>query len=148
MTANGQKKIVILGGGFGGVYAAMEFEKALASDPSIKVILVSSHNYFLFTPMLHEVAASDLDLTAIVNPIRQLLHEVDFFEGNVKSIDLDTKKVTVSHGSEKHDHTLDYDHLLICLGGVTNFYKLPGLKENSLTMKSLGDAIILRNQMI
>ena len=79
-------RVLILGGGFGGLYAALEFEKR--RDPDIEVTLISEENFFLFTPMLHEVAASDLDLTHIVNPIRKMLRHVRFFEGEVQSIDL------------------------------------------------------------
>ncbi|NUO83583.1 NAD(P)/FAD-dependent oxidoreductase [candidate division KSB1 bacterium] len=141
-------KIVILGGGFGGLYTALELEKTLARDPDIEITLVNHENFFLFTPMLHEVAASDLDMTHIVNPIRKLLKRVRFFAGDVESIDLDNKRVRVFHGEDEHHHELEYDHLVLALGAITNFFKLPGLEERALTMKSLGDAIELRNRMI
>jgi hypothetical protein len=64
-------KILILGGGFGGIYAALEFEKLLRRRRDIEVTLVSRDNFFLFTPFLHEIAASDLELNAIVNPLRK-----------------------------------------------------------------------------
>jgi NADH dehydrogenase len=139
---------VILGGGFGGVYAAIEFEKTLARDADVDVTLVNRENFFLFTPMLHEVASSDLDMTNIVNPIRKLLRRVEFFHGEVVSIDLEQKQIRVIHGQTRHGHTLPYDHLVLALGSVTNFYNLPGLAERALTMKTLGDAIYLRNRMI
>ena len=60
--------ILILGGGFGGLYTALELEKALGKDPSVEITLVNRETFFLFTPMLHEVPASDLDITTIVNP--------------------------------------------------------------------------------
>lgn len=82
----GQKHVVILGGGFGGVYAAIEFEKTLARDSNVCITLVNRENFFLFTPMLHEVASGDLDMTNIVNPIRKLLRRVEFFHGEVESI--------------------------------------------------------------
>jgi NADH dehydrogenase len=129
------------------MYAAMHLDK-LARDPNTEITLVNRENFFLFTPMLHEVAACDLDITHIVNPIRKLLKHVQFFAGEVEAINLTTKRVTVSHGSDAHTHTLEYDHLILGLGSVTNFYNLPGLEENALTMKSLGDAIHLRNQVI
>jgi NADH:quinone reductase (non-electrogenic) len=141
-------KILILGGGFGGLYVAIELEKTLAADPDIEVTLVNRENFFLFTPMLHEVAASDLDLTNIVNPVRKLLRKVKFFAGDVESIDVVNKTVEVSHGFDHHHHQLSYDHLVMGLGSITNFYNLPGLQERALTMKSLGDAIHLRNRLI
>src|SRR5499426_618749 len=111
-----KKRVLILGGGFGGIYAALEFEKR--QDPDFEVTLISQDNFFLFTPLLHEVAASDLDLTHIVNPIRKLLRRVKFFDGEVESIDLTARQVTVTHGAgpHHHQHQLEYDHLLLALG--------------------------------
>ena len=148
VSATTLKRVLILGGGFGGLYAALELEKTLARDLDVEVTLVNRENFFLFTPMLHEVAASDLDLTHIVNPVRKLLRRVSFFCGDVESIDLSAKKVVVSHGDDHHEHELEYDHLVLALGSITNFYNVPGLQERALTMKSLGDAVYLRNRLI
>jgi len=143
-----EKNIVILGGGFGGVYTALELQRLRRTGVPLRITLVNRENFFLFTPMLHEVAASDLDLTHIVNPLRKLLKGVNLFHGDVESIDLATRTVTVTHGGEPHPHDLTYDHLVLALGSVTNFFGLPGLEEQALTMKSLGDAIHLRNRAI
>jgi NADH dehydrogenase len=140
-------RILILGSGFGGLYAAMELEKQLGRRNDVEVTLVNRENFFLFTPMLHEVAAGDLDLATIVNPVRKLLKRVRFFCGEAESIDLERKEVHVTHGAEAHGHTLSYDHLVIGLGAVTNFHNLPGA-ENAMTMKTLGDAIDLRNRAL
>ncbi len=141
-------QIVILGAGFGGLYTAMELDKTLARDPNVEITLVNRENFFLFTPMLHEVAASDLDITHIVNPIRKMLRRVNFFHGTVEEIDLKRKRVVVEHSEEHHHHALSYDHLVLALGSVANFFNLPGLEKCALTMKSLGDAIALRNLLI
>ena len=141
-----ETRVLILGGGFGGLYTALEFERR--RDPDIEVTLISQENFFLFTPMLHEVAASDLDLTHIVNPIRKMLRHVRFFEGDVLSINLAERRVVVSHGFDQHSHSLEYDHIIFALGAITNFYNIPGLPERALRMKSLGDAIELRNRLI
>jgi len=138
-----KKRIVILGGGFGGVYAALLLEKLLAREPEVEIRLVSRDNFFLFTPMLHEVAASDLEITNIVNPLRKLLRRVKVFVGEVERIDLPNKRVVVSHGRHDYDHhchKLDYDHLVLALGSITNFFNLPGFAELALAMKSLPDA--------
>jgi NADH:quinone reductase (non-electrogenic) len=141
-------KVVVLGGGFGGVHTARHLEKLLGGDRSVEITLVSRDNFFLFTPMLHEVAASDLDITHIVSPIRTLLRRTAIFIGDVESIDLANRRVMVAHGFDRHAHALEYDHLVVALGSITNFYGLPGLEERALTMKSLGDAIHLRNRVI
>jgi len=148
MGTERRTRVVILGGGFGGLYVALELEKTLARDPDAEITLINRENFFLFTPMLHEVAASDLDLTNIVNPVRKLLRRVNFFAGDVERIDLERKTVQVSHGFDHHHHEMPYDHLVMALGSITNFYNLPGLAERALTMKSLGDAIHLRNRLI
>ncbi|HEV8590626.1 MAG TPA: NAD(P)/FAD-dependent oxidoreductase [Pyrinomonadaceae bacterium] len=143
-----KKRILILGSGFGGLYTALHLDKTLAKDADVSITLVNRENFFLFTPMLHEVAASDLDITHIVSPVRKLLKRVKVFNGDVEGIDLHAKTVQVSHGKENHHHTLNYDHLVLSLGSITNFYGNAGLEANALTMKSLGDAIYLRNHMI
>lgn len=146
-NATHPQRILILGGGFGGLYAALELERTIAGDADVDITLINKENYILFTPMLHEVAASDLDITHIVNPIRKLLKKVRFFHGEVEAIDLERKRVVASHATGQHHHELEYDCLLIALGSETNFHGLPG-RENAVTMKSLGDAIHLRNRII
>jgi NADH:ubiquinone reductase (H+-translocating) len=143
-----KKRIVILGGGFGGVYAAMNLERLLARERAVEICLVSRDNFFLFTPMLHEIAASDLEVTNIVNPLRKLLHKVEVLVGDVKEIDLQNKRVVISRAYHNHSQHVDYDHLVIALGSITNFYNLPGFPELALAMKSLPDAIRLRAQII
>jgi NADH dehydrogenase len=142
------RRVVIVGGGFGGIYAALELEKVLARRETLEVTLVTRDNFFLFTPMLHEVAAGDLELSTIVNPLRKLLRRVNTFIGNVEAIDLDAKRVQVSHGLDGHTHDLPYDHLILALGASTNFFGLPGVESCALTVKSLSDAVALRNRLI
>ena len=139
-------RVLILGGGFGGLYAALEFEKR--RYPDFEVTLISQENFFLFTPMLHEVAASDLDVTHIVNPIRKMLRHVRFFAGEVLSVHLAERRVIVAHGFDRHTHSLEYDHIVFGLGCVVNYCNLHGLRDSALQMKSLGDAITLRNRLI
>ena len=141
-------KIVILGGGFAGLYAALELEKSLSGKANVEVTLVNRENFFLFTPMLHEVAAGDLDLTNIINPARKLLKHASFFEGQVQKIDLVERRITVEHGFDGHVHELPFDQIVLALGSTTQFFNLPGVEENALTMKSLSDAVKLRNRLI
>src|ERR1700688_4372830 len=143
-----RKRILILGGGFAGLTVAMALEKKLAQDPSVEITLINRENFFLFTPMLHEVATSDLDLTTIVHPARKTLRRVHFFAGEVEQVDIEQRRVVVSHGFDHHRHTLTFDFLVLDLGSVTNLYGIPGLQEYALTMKTLGDAMRLRNHLI
>jgi len=145
---SGKKRIVVLGGGFGGVYAAIHLEKLLARESAVEICLVSHNNFFLFTPMLHEIAASDLEITNIVNPLRKLLRKAEVLVGDVNQIDLPNRRVFISCGYRNHPLQIDYDHLVIALGSVTNFYDIPGLADLAIPMKSLRDAIQLRAQII
>src|SRR5213596_1217794 len=143
-----KKRIVILGGGFGGVYTAMYLEKLLGREGAVEICLVSRDNFFLFTPMLHEIAASDLEITNIINPLRKLLHKVEVLVGVVNEIDLPNKRVLISRGYRNHPQQVDYDHLVLALGSITNFYDIPGLADLAVPMKSLRDAIQLRAQIL
>jgi NADH dehydrogenase len=98
--------------------------------------------------MLHEVAASDLEMNTIVNPLRKLLRQVKTFTGNIESINLERRCVAVTHGFDRHVHELPYDHLIIALGSSTNFFGLPGVQDIALTIKTLEDAVELRNRLI
>src|SRR5258708_17027045 len=141
-------RVYILGGGFGGLYAALELERRLCRDSDVEITLVNRDNFFLFTPMLHEVAASDLELTTIVNPVRKLLRKVQLFAGEVEDIDLGNNELTLSHGFQRHTHRVQYDQLVLALGSIANFHNLPGLAERAISMKCLGDAVALRNRLI
>jgi NADH dehydrogenase len=98
--------------------------------------------------MLHEVAAGDLDPNNIVNPVRKLLRRVSFYEARALKIDLHNKTVTIEHGFDEHTHKLDYDQIVLALGSTTQFFDLPGVEEHALTMKTLTDAVKLRNHLI
>ncbi len=140
-------RIVILGGGFGGVYAAMELQKAVRRRRDLDVTLVARENFFLFTPMLPQAATSSIDTRHVVANLRRILPRLRVYEAEIDSIDLAGHAVTVSHERE-HPHTLPWDQLLIAVGGETNFFGLPGVAEHALTMRTLTDAIALRNRAI
>jgi NADH dehydrogenase len=147
-SAPGVKHVLVLGGGFGGIYAALELEKLTRRYIDVEVTLVTRDNYFLFTPMLPEVAAGELEQSTIINPLRRLLKRVNTFVGTIELIDLEGRQVVVSHGSDGHTHELQYDQLIIALGAGTNFFNLPGVEASSFTIKTLSDAIAIRNQVI
>jgi NADH:ubiquinone reductase (H+-translocating) len=141
-------RVLVLGGGFGGVYVALELERLLRRRDDVEVTLVTRENFLLFTPMLHEVAAGELEPSTIVEPLRKLLRRVDVFVGDVERIELAARRVRVVHGADGHGHELPYDHLVLALGSVTNFFGLPGVARHAHTMKSIDDALALRNRVI
>ncbi len=141
-------RVVILGGGFGGVYTALELEKALGRRDDFEIVLVNKENYFVFQPMLPEVISGSIGLTDVVNPLRQLLPRTELHLRDVEAIDLERRRVTTSPGFRPHAHHLEWDHLVLALGNVTDFRGLPGLPEHAKPFKNLGDALSLRNHVI
>ena len=143
-----KKRILILGGGFAGAYAARLLEKRLGHREDVDLILVSHENFVLFTPMLHEVAGSDVGVTDIVQPLRKMVRRTHVGIAEVEAIDLVKKQVRIRHPDLPNPYEITFDQLVLALGAVTNFYHTPGLEEHALTMKTLGDAILLRNRVI
>src|SRR5215467_2193518 len=141
-------RIVIAGGGFAGLYAAIHFDKRLARRADVEVTLISRENFILFTPMLHEVAAGDLYPGDIVNPLRRILRHVRVVEADVQAIDLNARRVHCTAGVAGQELEFEFDHLLLTLGSETNFFDMDGLRDWSVTMRSLGDATMLRNRMV
>src|SRR5215468_5503721 len=115
-------RIVIAGGGFAGLYAAMHFDKRLARRADVEVTLISRENFILFTPMLHEVAAGDLYPGDIVNPLRRILRHVKVFEADVQSVDMEEHVVHCTGGIAERKLNFEFDHLLLALGSETNFF--------------------------
>src|SRR5437879_8679062 len=109
-------QVVILGGGFAGVEAARYLDRTAAKRADVEVTLVSRDNFTLFTPMLDEVAAGDLEPAYICNPLRKLLRDVTVFNGEIKAIDLAARQVTISYGIRELTRELPFDHLVLALG--------------------------------
>jgi NADH dehydrogenase len=148
-------RILILGGGFAGIEVLNRLQKAFQDDIRVDITLVSRDNFFLFTPMLPEVSSGSIETRHIVTPIRTFCKRARFIEANVRSIDLKHNQVTVSHkiGKEaepidQRDHVLEYDYLTIALGGETNFFGNAEIEAHSFTMKTVGDAMLLRDHVI
>jgi NADH:ubiquinone reductase (H+-translocating) len=143
-----RKRVVILGGGFAGVYAAKYLEKSLGNKDDFEIILLSKENYFVFQPMLPELISGTIGLLDIVCPLRPLLPKTNVQSREVESIDLVAQTVTTSHGFRAKPHVIQYDHLVIALGNVTDFRGMRGLPEHAMPFKNLADAIHLRNHVI
>jgi NADH dehydrogenase len=150
IRGNGMKttRIVIAGGGFAGFYAAMYFDKRLARRADVEVTLISRENFILFTPLLHEVAAGDLYPGDIVNPLRRILRHVKFIDADVQAIDLNARRIRCIASVADRELEFEFDHLLLTLGSETNFFNMDGVRDWSVTMKSLTDAALLRNRMV
>ncbi|MFQ5912194.1 MAG: NAD(P)/FAD-dependent oxidoreductase [Nitrospinota bacterium] len=141
-------RILILGGGFGGIYAALRLEKAFAREGNVEITLINRDNYLLFSPMLAEVSSSGIEAKHIVPPIRAFFRKVRFRDSQVEAIDLENRVVHAFHCPQCPHYSLEFDHLILALGSVTSFYGLPGVEENALPLKTLADAMGLRNHVI
>jgi NADH dehydrogenase len=141
-------RILILGGGFAGVEAARHLDRTAAKRSDVEITLVSRENFSLFTPMLHEVVASDLEPADICNPLRKLLRRVTVLNGEIETIDLVARRVTISYGIRGLRRELAFDYLVLALGSETNYFGIPGVAEQALGIKTLRDAVILRNGVI
>jgi NADH dehydrogenase len=138
-------RILILGGGFGGVYTARHLEKLCKRRPDVEIALVSRDNFLLMTPLLFEVCSGTLDLRHCSFPIRAFLRTTRYGEATVQGIDLERRVVHVAAAGQNSE--LGYDHLVLALGAMTNQKMIPG-SENAFTFKTLADAFLLRNHMI
>ncbi|MEW6125658.1 MAG: FAD-dependent oxidoreductase [Acidobacteriota bacterium] len=147
-TPHPKSRIVILGGGFAGVYTASFLENHLGHRDDFEIILINKENYFVFQPMLPEVISGTIGMLDTVSPIRRLLPKTNLHVRDVEAIDLAKQTITISPGFKPHSHVIEYDHLVIALGNVTDFRGLRGLPEHALPFKNLADAVFLRNHVI
>ena len=142
-----KKQIVILGGGFAGVYTARSLERLLRPEEA-DITLVNRENYWVYQPMLPEVISGSIGLTDVVSPIRRLCPRTHLVMREIEEIDLKNKVVIVSPGFRPRQLRLPYDYLVIALGNITNYYGMPGMMENAMPFRTLADAIALRNHLI
>jgi NADH dehydrogenase len=143
-----KKKIVILGGGFAGVECARKLESEFGDDSGIEIVMVSEDNFLLFTPMLPQVASGMIETRHIVLPIRTICKKTKFYEGRVKNVDPYGKIVTLWGTGDKRGISIHYDFLVVALGSETNFFGMADVEKNAYTMKTLNDAVMLRNRVI
>ena len=142
-----KKRIIILGGGFGGVYTARHLGRLLKPDEA-SVTLINRENYSVYQPMLPEVISGSIGLTDVVSPIRQLSPGTALITREVEQIDLKAKTVTVSPGFRPRSMEVAYDYLVIALGGITDYSGKPGLLEHAKPFRTLADALSLRSHLI
>ena len=136
--ADKRKKVIIIGGGFGGLFTALD----LANDA--EVTLISDSDHFTFRPLLYEYLSGEVEAWHIAPDYKELFgSEINFVRGTVETVDFESQTVAVS----ARDETFDYDALVLAVGGVTNFWNIAGAEENALSFRGIADADELRNQM-
>jgi NADH:quinone reductase (non-electrogenic) len=140
MTARDRPRAVIVGAGFGGLWAA----RALARLP-IEVLVLDRNNYHTFLPLLYQVAAAEVEPEDIVYPVRSILRkqpQVRFLMNEMNEIDLAARLVKTT------DHVFPYDYLILALGSVSYFFGVTGAAEYAFQLKTLEQAIALRNHIL
>lgn len=136
---NEKKKVLIIGGGFGGLFTALD----LAGGA--EVTLVSDENYFTFRPLLYEYLSGEVEAWHIAPDYKELIgDEINFARGAVEAIDFEKQTVKVSTRQD----LFEYDALVLAVGGTTNFWNVAGAEEYALPFRGIPDADKLRNEMI
>ena len=139
-------RIVVLGGGFGGVATVRHLERLLRSRTDVEMTLVSRENFFVLTPLLFEACSGRLELRHCAQPIRSALRWARFIEATVERVDVDRQVVRAIDAAGRACD-LPYDHLIVALGASTNDKLIPG-SDQAFTFKTMADALVLRNHVI
>jgi NADH:ubiquinone reductase (H+-translocating) len=141
------RRIVILGGGFGGAYCAKALEKEVRAV-DCEIYLIDKRNYFVFYPLLIEAGAGNIEPRHAVVPIRPFLRKTHFHTGQLRNLDTAARKVFYDVPEIHHSREVEYDELVISLGSITRMIDIPGLRDHAFEMKSLTDAVALRDRSI
>jgi NADH dehydrogenase len=139
-------RIVVLGGGFGGVTTARHLERRFRGHSEIDITLVSRANFFVLTPLLFESCSGRLELRHCAQPIRAVLRRAQFIEANVEGVDV-SRQIVRAIAPKGDGYELPYDHIVVALGASTNDQLIPG-SSNAFTFKTMADALVLRNHLI
>jgi NADH:ubiquinone reductase (H+-translocating) len=139
------RRILIVGGGFAGMYAGLEMQRLTAAGHRVK--LVSSENFMQYQPFLPEVASGTIDPRAVVVPLRPVLKHATITVGEVTSIDHEARRVEVKI-ADGTMMTLDYDVVVLAAGSWSRVLSIPGLAEHGVGFKTIQEAIYLRNHVL
>ena len=148
MISSDQKKILILGGGFAGISVLRQLQKIFKNNKNVKISLVNEDNFFLFTPMLPEIASGIIHPSDISIPLRTFCKNEKFYQAKVSSIDLKNKLVAITRVFDGKVKVLNYNYLVIALGSTTNYFGNKKIEKNSFTMKTIQDAIAIKSHVI
>ena len=140
------RKIVILGGGYAGVGVLERIQKRFEKDVDVGISIISENNYFLHTPMLPELSTGTIEPRHIATPIRNFCKRARFYQAKITNVDLEKK--SISFDTTNGANQIPYDYLVIAAGTKTGFFGNENLEKYSITIKSLQDASIIRNQII
>ena len=140
-----EARIVIVGGGFAGVTLAEYLTRRVARD--VEVVVISSENHMVFTPMLAEVAGRSLSALHIAVPGRQMASHALWLTATVTGVDLSKNEVEFTR-PDGNTATLSYNHLVLACGCTVNLDAVPGMAAHAFTLQTVGDGIVLGNEVI
>ena len=139
-------RVLILGGGFGGLYAARKLERMLP-PAAAQITVVNDVNFMLYTPLLPGAAGGTLEPRHVVVPLREQLKRSQLKLATVTGADPQNRHVSVM-SAEGDEETLTYDQLIVTLGSTSRTLPIPGLAEHAMGFKTLSEAIALRNRLV
>ncbi|HET7537184.1 MAG TPA: FAD-dependent oxidoreductase [Candidatus Didemnitutus sp.] len=142
----GTKRIIIVGGGFGGVKCAQTLRRRLGVAEA-EIVIFNKENHLVFSPLLADAVGSSLNLLDIIVPLRQLLPNVACRTEEVQNIDLATSTLVYT-GHDGAPRTLTYDHLVVACGNISNLNVVPGMADHAFPLKTVGDAAVLRTHVL
>ena len=142
--ANSSTKILIVGGGFGGLAVARELARVLRGTEDVGVALVDRMNYTTFWPMVPSIIPSNAEVKHVAHSLRRVLRPlgVEFYQDEVTGVDFEARRVKTGDGD------YPYDYLVLCPGSRTTFFGTPGAEANAMDVKGLRDALRVRNRVI
>lgn len=141
-----RSRIVIIGGGFGGVKCAQTLGRSLRRHDA-EIVLFNQENHLVFSPLLADAVGSSLNLQDVIVPLRQLLPGVVCRTEEVRHVDLDAQSVHFD-GPDGAPRQLAYDHVIFACGSVSNLAVVPGMADHAFPLKTVGDAAVLRTQVL
>lgn len=152
-------RVVIVGGGFAGVYTALGLDKTLGYHPHLEITLVDQKNFFLFPPLLPSAAVGTIEMPQVTQSFRRIFEttNIQYKKAIVTSVDLKSRLVRMhvrlegeDMGSEERASEVDlnYDYLVLAPGSTNQTFNTPGVEDHAIFMKEIKDAITVRNRII
>lgn len=148
-------RIVIIGTGFGGIYAYLTLHRLLHHSKNVEIVMISPNDFFSFSPLIHEVATGNLLPSSVIQSIRTIPHCCldRYILGTVTAIHCDSKKIYYTSANDLNtkqlsQKSLSFDYCIIAMGSETDFHNIPGARNHVLQLKNIEDAKLIKNRVL